>query len=473
MRSNSAPKKVFTNALALSAAAALVLGSSVLPANAQPARFAQTVRPAAPELPSDQDIANAKQSESATSTEVSKIETIIGSATQNVQAATAATMRANENYSIALVKLQDYQAKSDAAQAKAELALKASEKARAQLGQLAGEIYKSGNVGTSLPGLLAGANSASSPDLLYQATALKAIGDSRAKIFDNAQSATALTNSLNDAAAESKKAADDAAKTAAEAKGNAESADQAQNAVLSQSQERRTVLVGQLATLRNTSSELEEQRISGLEQQQRQAQLDAIIAASQNRPSPTPPPSTGGGTNPGPGTTPVIPPVAPPIGPPVVPPVVPPVTPPPPVVPPVTPPPVTPPPVTPPPSGVNIAGMVQFMMSKVGGAYVWGGTGPGYDCSGLIWAAFRSVGVNVPRVSGPQFWAAPTKVPLSQMRYGDILAFNDDGAGGFSHVGVYVGNGQMVNALNARQGIMVNRLTDLVGLQIYPYAARY
>ncbi|ABY24821.1 cell wall endopeptidase [Renibacterium salmoninarum ATCC 33209] len=470
MRMTAPAKHVASCALALTTGVALILGASSLPAIAspnasQPSLLPQTIRPTTPDIPSADDIAQAKQNESATSSEVGKIESIISSAAQNLQSATATTMRANDSYSNALVTLDDYQNKAAATQAKADQAAAASEKARSQVGQLAGEIYKNGGINTSLPNLLTSTKSA---DVLYQAATLMAITENRNRKLDNAQTTAATASSLKDAAEQSRKAADDAAKAAADAKNAAASAYNAQNAILTQNQEQRTVLVGQLATLRNTTSTLEDQRISGLEAQQRQAQLDAIAAASKNKPVPQGP-SGGNGGNTGPGGNPPPPVVVPP-------PVVPPVNPPP-VVPPVNPPPVTPPPltppVTPPPSGVNTSGMVNFMMSKVGGSYVWGGTGPGYDCSGLIWAALRSVGVNIARTGTAQFWNAPTRVPISQMQYGDILAFNDDGAGNFSHVGVYIGNGQIVNALNPQQGIMVNRLVDLRGLVLYGYAARY
>lgn len=461
MRMTAPAKHVANCALALTTGVALILGASALPAIAspnasQPSLLPQTVRPTTPDIPSADDIAQAKQNESATSSEVGKIESIISSAAQSLQSATATTMRANDSYSNALVTLDDYQNKAAATQAKADQAAAASEKARSQVGQLAGEIYKNGGINTSLPNLLTSTKSA---DVLYQAATLMAITENRNRKLDKAQTTAATASSLKDAAEQSRKAADAAAKAAADAKNAAESAYNAQNAILTQNQEQRTVLVGQLATLRNTTSTLEDQRISGLEAQQRQAQLDAIAAASKSKPVPQGPRGGNGGNNGGNTGTGGNPP------PPVV--VPPPVNP-----PPVTPPPVTPP-VTPPSSGVNTSGMVNFMMSKVGGSYVWGGTGPGYDCSGLIWAAFRSVGVNIARTGTAQFWNAPTRVPISQMQYGDILAFNDDGTGNFSHVGVYIGNGQIVNALNPQQGIMVNRLVDLRGLVLYGYAARY
>jgi cell wall-associated NlpC family hydrolase len=118
--------------------------------------------------------------------------------------------------------------------------------------------------------------------------------------------------------------------------------------------------------------------------------------------------------------------------------------------------------------------MINYAMSKVGGPYVWGGNGPvGFDCSGLVQQAFASVGVNVPRTGTAQFWQAPTRVPLSQMRPGDLLVFNDDGTGNFSHIAIYIGDNKVVHALNPSQGILVTPLSWLVGMSLYPSAARY
>ena len=116
--------------------------------------------------------------------------------------------------------------------------------------------------------------------------------------------------------------------------------------------------------------------------------------------------------------------------------------------------------------------MVNYAMSKVGvGHYQWGGNGPlGFDCSGLIRQAFQAAGKNIARGGTEQFWNAPVRVPLSQARYGDIIAF---GSGPFYHVAIYLGNNKIVHALNPRQGIMVNDLSELIGMQPYYLAARY
>jgi peptidoglycan DL-endopeptidase CwlO len=78
--------------------------------------------------------------------------------------------------------------------------------------------------------------------------------------------------------------------------------------------------------------------------------------------------------------------------------------------------------------------------------YVYGGTGPpgpggGYDCSGLVQAAWASAGVALPRTTYAQAAAGYPAVPESDLQPGDLIFFNGDG-----HVGMYVGGGAIIDA---------------------------
>lgn len=100
----------------------------------------------------------------------------------------------------------------------------------------------------------------------------------------------------------------------------------------------------------------------------------------------------------------------------------------------------------------SAASVVAFARAQVGDAYVSGGTGPNsWDCSGLVQAAFRTVGVDLPRVSQSQSTAG-TQVSLSNLQPGDILYWG--GAGSAYHVGIYVGGGQFVGAQNSSTGVV-------------------
>ncbi|NGN69330.1 NlpC/P60 family protein [Streptomyces sp. A7024] len=85
---------------------------------------------------------------------------------------------------------------------------------------------------------------------------------------------------------------------------------------------------------------------------------------------------------------------------------------------------------------------VAFAYGALGKPYVWGATGPNaFDCSGLTQAAWRSAGVALPRTTYTQVNAG-TRVPRSGLAPGDLVFFY----GGLSHVGMYIGGGQMIHA---------------------------
>jgi cell wall-associated NlpC family hydrolase len=104
------------------------------------------------------------------------------------------------------------------------------------------------------------------------------------------------------------------------------------------------------------------------------------------------------------------------------------------------------------PTSTQAQKAVAFAYHALGCPYVFGGTGPcgaGYDCSGLMMAAWNSAGISIPRVSYDQMSSLPG-VPLHTSsgafttRYlhpGDILGF-----AGNSHVGMYVGGGWLIDA---------------------------
>jgi cell wall-associated NlpC family hydrolase len=85
---------------------------------------------------------------------------------------------------------------------------------------------------------------------------------------------------------------------------------------------------------------------------------------------------------------------------------------------------------------------INIALAQQGKPYVWGGTGPDvFDCSGLTQWSWAQVGVHIPRVaSDQQAWATP--VPISRIQPGDLVFFGNPA----HHVGMYIGNGEMVNA---------------------------
>jgi cell wall-associated NlpC family hydrolase len=93
--------------------------------------------------------------------------------------------------------------------------------------------------------------------------------------------------------------------------------------------------------------------------------------------------------------------------------------------------------------------VVSTALTQIGKPYVWGAESPkqGFDCSGLLYWAYGKRGVDIPRTSQEQ-WKAGTPVPKNQLRPGDAVFWKGytGGVGGPGHVGMYVGNGQVLVA---------------------------
>jgi uncharacterized protein YgiM (DUF1202 family) len=86
---------------------------------------------------------------------------------------------------------------------------------------------------------------------------------------------------------------------------------------------------------------------------------------------------------------------------------------------------------------------LAYAKAQLGKPYVYGATGPNtFDCSGLVMRAWQQAGVNLPRTTYDQFDASP-RVSLSNLKLGDLVFFYGPNP---SHVGIYAGNGQVINA---------------------------
>ncbi|OEJ25621.1 glycoside hydrolase [Streptomyces agglomeratus] len=105
----------------------------------------------------------------------------------------------------------------------------------------------------------------------------------------------------------------------------------------------------------------------------------------------------------------------------------------------------------------NAATVVAFLKAQLGDAYVMGASGPNaWDCSSLVQAAYKTVGIDLPRVSQDQS-VAGTQVGTSNLQVGDILYWG--GAGSAYHVGVYIGDGQYLDAANPSKGVVIQDLS--------------
>ena len=95
----------------------------------------------------------------------------------------------------------------------------------------------------------------------------------------------------------------------------------------------------------------------------------------------------------------------------------------------------------------KVESILKLAYQQQGKPYRWGATGPNsFDCSGLMTYIFKNAGsINLPRTSSQQSNFGTT-VSKSNLQPGDLIFSSTDGSGGVSHVGVYVGNGEMIHA---------------------------
>jgi cell wall-associated NlpC family hydrolase len=112
------------------------------------------------------------------------------------------------------------------------------------------------------------------------------------------------------------------------------------------------------------------------------------------------------------------------------------------------------------PASGRAAAAVRYALAQVGDAYVYGAAGPSaFDCSGLTMMAWAQAGVALPHSSSAQ-QGSGTRVSQSQLQPGDLVFYYSP----VSHVGMYIGNGLIVNAENPSVGVKIT------GVNSMPYA---
>ncbi len=403
-----------------------------------------------PVIPSKQDVIDAQQHVVDAERSVEAIQADLAAANQQLEDLSIAAEQASEAYNGALVHWETAQQAAVTARQRADKAATQTETARASL---AGFVVSQETAGSDLSTFSTALTAGGPHDLLTNISNY----DASSQAFDahyQAWNAASELSKVYRAQAEVALAEAADAKVAAEAARQAakEAVDAQQTAVVSIGAQRQT-LIEELAQAQNVSVAVATQRQEGLEQrrqeqraeqrrleqlaqqrqqhrqdvreqrelrQQQRAQERRERRQQQNHPHQPPAPPS----------------------------------------PPPTPP--TPPPHhNPPPSNPGKAQTaIDFAYAQLGEPYVWGAAGPNsWDCSGLTMGAWASAGVYLPHYSVDQY-SATTAISVNQLRPGDLVFWgsNSSDPSTIFHVGLYIGNGNMIHAPHTGSTVRVESI---------------
>ncbi|MFT4179256.1 MAG: NlpC/P60 family protein [Thermomonas sp.] len=122
------------------------------------------------------------------------------------------------------------------------------------------------------------------------------------------------------------------------------------------------------------------------------------------------------------------------------------------------------------PSGIR--SVLQNAFTLLGTPYRWGGTSPdkGFDCSGLVGYVFRTIGIDLPRVSRAMASEGMEVDSREALAEGDLVFFGRRGR--IDHVGIYIGEGKFLHAPRTGRDVTVSSLTTGYWAQRYMQARR-
>ena len=102
--------------------------------------------------------------------------------------------------------------------------------------------------------------------------------------------------------------------------------------------------------------------------------------------------------------------------------------------------------------------IVDYALQYVGSNYVHGGTSlaTGTDCSGFTCFVYADFGYSISRTPSGQYSGAGRSIDYSEIQSGDIICYSSNGGKSCTHVGLYIGDGQIVHAANSRKGVITS-----------------
>jgi len=378
----------FPLVVAAGATLALTLATPILSAHADPV------------YPSSGEVRSARAAVGDKSAQIIVVQGRLKASNARLEELQSAAEVAAERYNLARILLRERTAAAKLAAERAAAAGRTADAASDRLGQTAAAAYRQGG---SLGQLAPFLSSNGPQEVLERAAAFQLFSGIRHQISQDAGAASVVAADLGRQAARARARQLAGAQEAESARASAAALVDTAAAETAAIQKQQRGMLAQLATLRDTSLQLERQRQSGLRasaaaQIAAQARADARGRTSRD--------SARGGSAGGPVFS------------------------------------------DPGPFRGRVSPVVAFASGQIGEPYRWGAAGPGsWDCSGLTMAAWRQAGVNLSHYTGYQ-WAETRRVPLADLQPGDLVFFGASGPTSH-HVGLYVGGGRMIEAPRA------------------------
>lgn len=381
--------------------ALLVTGVILSPANA------------VPDYPSAAEVAAAKRNVETKKAMISRIEGILDTLESEARALEKVALQKNEQYNQAKEAANEMAAKVKGLEKKAKTAKAEAKEAELLLGQIVARMYRQGTSGDTTLQIFF--NPESSDELLYQLGAQEMIAQRTESVYQAAMEKQAQAKSL---AVELDSATAELESREAAAKKLYDEAQSAANAVISkvrESERERATAMNQLASLKDTASDIERQRREGLAAEARQNAIKT---------EPTAPELYTVGD----------------------------------------------------PDSAKVEAAIAFAEAQLGERYVLGGAGPDvWDCSGITMKSYAAANVYIGWHSATAQYnvlASQQKlVPFQQAKRGDLIWWSTERAfsGDKYHVAIYLGNGMMLESPNPARTV---RIVPVRYGELWPYAGR-
>ncbi|MCX7523053.1 C40 family peptidase [Microbacterium sp. STN6] len=389
----------------------------------------------ATDYPSWNDVQQAKANVAKQQAMISQITTLIEGLQKAADEAGRQSMMADEAYLEAKAALESATQKAADLEKQAQAAAEKAKTSQMRAGLLASHLARSGGQNLSVDLLIKGGEGKSADNLLYQLGTMSKLTQQSQRIYAEAESDRNNAESLTAQAEAAQKERQQRADAASAALEKAHAAEAASRAAVATEQEKSTELISQLATLKNTSVEVEAGYLKGEAERKAAAAAAAAAAAERRRQAEAAAAAAAAAANHGGGGGSAAP-SAPSA-----------------------------------PNGSQVERAIWYAEQQLGEPYVLGGEGPSvWDCSGLTMMAYRYAGVNIGGHYVPSQYATMQRqgrlVPYSQRQRGDLLFWSS--GGGAYHIAIYLGGGMMIAAPKAGDVVKIQPVWgyggDLMGV---------